>query len=260
MIRSIFDLLILLALLVAVGVVPATADDTLGDFEDGIEKREQKNSKRRNTNNADYTVDSDDDDAADEFAGNVLGAIFSGLFLSAGSTAEHFRSTSRGSPASAAVRLEGVYQSLTNTDVDGFTLRGEAVYAFIGVGGEYIRYHEDSPSQTLKFGSAEVLYRIAPSDVFSLTAALGARWVDGRDDRTGFSGGVSTGIYPTEWLGLEADLRWADLSGRTLGDYRAGLLFRVPAFPYVAVRGGYRWIKYQSETLDGAEVGAVLTW
>ena len=107
MIRSIFDLLILFALVVTVGVVPATADDTLGDFEDEIEKREQNNSKRRNTNNADYTVDSDEDAAEGEFFGNVLGAIFSGLFLSAGSTAEHFRSTTRGSPASAAVRLEG---------------------------------------------------------------------------------------------------------------------------------------------------------
>jgi hypothetical protein len=136
MIRSIFDLLNLFALLVAAGVVPATADDTPGDFEDGIEKREQKNSKRRNANNADYTVDSDEEAAVGESVGNVFGAIFSGLFLSAGSTAEHSRSTPRGSPSGAAVRLEGVYQSLTNTDVDGYTLRGEAVYAFIGVGGE----------------------------------------------------------------------------------------------------------------------------
>jgi hypothetical protein len=260
MIRSIVDRLILFALLMTVGVVPATADDTLGDFEGEIEKREQKNSKRQSTSDADYTGDSDEDAAEGEIFGNVLGAIFSGLFLSAGSTAEHFRSTSRGSPSGAAVRLEGAYQSLTNTDVDGYTIRGEAVYAFIGVGGEYLRYHEDSPNQTLEFGSAEVLYRIAPSDVFSLTGALGARWVDGRGDRSGFSGGVSTGVYPIEWFGLEADFRWADLSGRTLGDYRVGALFRVPAFRYLAVRGGYRWIKYQGETLDGAEAGAVVTW
>ena len=45
-----------------------------------------------------------------------------------------------------------------------------------------------------------------------------------------------------------------------MGDYRAGLVARVPRFPYLAVRAGYRAIQFQAETLDGPEIGLVGTW
>ena len=45
-----------------------------------------------------------------------------------------------------------------------------------------------------------------------------------------------------------------------LGDYRIGGLLRLPDFPFIALRGGYRVIQIQGETLHGGEIGAVFTW
>ena len=107
---------------------------------------------------------------------------------------------------------------------------------------------------------AEVVYRFTPNEHLRFSLALGARTIDGKGSRSGVHGGGSLGLYPWRWLGFETDLRWADIADRTLGDYRAGALLRLPGFPYVAVRGGYRGIHYQSEWLHGGEVGLVLTW
>ena len=45
-----------------------------------------------------------------------------------------------------------------------------------------------------------------------------------------------------------------------LGDYRIGGLLRSPDFPFIALRGGYRVIQIQGETLHGGEIGVVFTW
>ena len=67
-------------------------------------------------------------------------------------------------------------------------------------------------------------------------------------------------MYPVEWAGLEIDLRWADIDGSTLEDYRAGLLLRHPEFPFVGVRGGYRIMRIGNSDLDGGEVGVAITF
>jgi hypothetical protein len=87
-----------------------------------------------------------------------------------------------------------------------------------------------------------------------------ARRLEGQRDRTDFEGGLSLGAYPIEWFGVEFDLRWADVGNNILGDYRVGGLLRHPDFPFVALRGGYRNIQVQGESLRGGEVGAVITW
>ncbi len=232
--------------------VSQAGDDTLGDYEGSIERREQKEDQVERSD-----ADADGESGSDEALG---AAISSALVLAAGGSSEAWEDRRAGAPATALVRVESSYQSLSSADVDGLTTRAEVIYSFIGVGGEFIRYWEESPDQDLDFGLVEGLIRIVPSEYVRLTLAAGSRHIAGRRSRWAHGGGFSIGLYPLEWLGIEADLRWAEVSDRTSGDYRIGALLRVPHFPYLALRGGYRVIQYQNETLDGPEVGLVGTW
>jgi hypothetical protein len=160
----------------------------------------------------------------------------------------------------ALARLESTYQRLSSADVDGLTTRAEVIFSYFGVGGEFVGYWEDAPQQDMDFALVEGLIRLVPNEYVRLTLAAGSRHIAGDRSRWAHGGGFSIGLYPQEWLGIEADLRWAKVSDRTSGDYRVGALLRIPRFPYLALRGGYRVIQYQNETLDGPEIGVVATW
>jgi hypothetical protein len=244
---TIAPVLVVMVLIVSGG--PAAAKDTLGDFEDEVEKSEGSDSGGDDHGHYD---DSDDSDAFFAFLYVIAG--------SAGATLEHYAERRDGAPSAALLRVEGTYQALNNGDVDGYTVRGELVWAFIGVGGEFIGYQEGSPDQTFDFTTVEGLFRFSPHENFRVTLATGSRRLEGKRKTTVFEGGISVGVYPQDWLGLELDLRLADVGDNVLGDYRIGGLLRLPDFPFMALRGGYRVIQIQGETLHGGEIGVVFTW
>jgi len=224
----------------------ALADDTLGDFEDELD-----------ADGGNPGFETPDD------PGYGLGALIALPVLvvsSALTTLEHYADRKKGEPAAALVRLESSYQRLGEDNIDGYTLRGELVWAFVGIGGEFVGYREGTPKQTFDFTTVEGLFRLAPNDGVRLTLAAGTRVLEGKRDKTVGQAGFSFGLYPTEWAGLEVDLRWADLGGATLGDYRGAILLRPPAFPVTALRVGYRDIEVASESLHGGEIGVVVTW
>jgi hypothetical protein len=231
-------------------------DDTLGDFEKEVEKRERSESQGNGSSNG-TSSGSEADEAAVGAIGSILSTVLDVGILSAASGLEDRRP---GAPTTAFVRLENTYQRFARSDVDGLATRGELMLGFIGVGGEFVRYWEARPDQSLEIGSIEGLFRLAPNRFFQLTLAGGSRHIAGQKGHWAHGGGFSLGIHPWRWLGLETDLRWSKVGDRTMGDYRAGLLARIPRFPYLAVRAGYRAIQYQAETLDGPEVGLVGTW
>jgi hypothetical protein len=263
-----------LILTLGIGASSANAGDKLGDFEKEIEKNERRKErqdpdKRKTHRSDDYVEDPSsapypgypDDRASEDKDEEALGSLLATILLAhAGPTLEQYQKRRGGRPANSIFRLETGYQKLRDSDVDAVTIRTEMVWAFLGISGEFLRYSEDSPDQELDFGSLEALYRFAPSNKFRLDLAVGTRWIEGEGERSGISGGVSVGYYPTHWLGLEADARWANIADATLEDYRGAVSLRFPQFPYVALRSGYRSISYGSETLDGPEVGAVFTW
>lgn len=224
----------------------ALADDPLGDFEDELD-----------SDGGNPGFETPDD------PGYGLGALVALPLLvvsSAVTTLEHYANRKKGEPAAALVRLESSYQRLGDGDVDGYTLRGELVWAFVGIGAEFVGYRDGTPKQTFDFTTVEGLFRLAPNDGLRLSVAAGTRVLEGKRDKTVGQAGFSFGLYPAEWVGLEVDLRWADVGGATLGDYRGAILLRPPAFPITALRAGYRDIEVAGESLHGGEIGVVLTW
>ncbi|MBK7948816.1 MAG: hypothetical protein IPK00_08755 [Deltaproteobacteria bacterium] len=244
-------------------VRPCSADeDTLGDFEDEIERREDEenedDTEYRGSSSGSST--SEANEAIGTVIGGTIGAVLDGSAERATENLARPDQRRGGEPATAIVRLESSYQRLSHSDVDGLSTRAEILAGPLGVGGEFLRYWEDSPQQHLDFAAIEGLLRFAPNGYFQITLAVGSRHIDGRRSRWAHGGGVGLGFHPQTWLGFEADLRWAKVGDRALGDYRIGALLRVPKFPYLALRGGYRVIQYQNETLDGPELGLVGTW
>lgn len=248
--------LVLAPIALCVSAAAGAVDDTLGDFEKEVDERERSESGRGASSN-DSSSSAESDEAAVNAIGSILAAALEVGALSAGSGLEDRRP---GAPTTAFVRFENTYQRFATSDVGGLASRGELMLGFLGVGGEFIRYWEAQPDQSLEIGSIEGLFRLAPNRWLQLTLAGGSRHIAGHQGNWAHGGGFSVGIHPWAWLGVETDLRWSKVGDRTLGDYRGGLLVRVPQFPYLAVRAGYRAIQYQAESLDGPEIGLVGTW
>lgn len=227
----------------------AAADDTLGDFERSAGEREKG-----------IAVE-DQSEPLDEGAGILaLAALPIVGWFSIAHTHEVFAKRRAGEPAGAMLRLEPTYQRLRKGDVDAYNLRGEIAFSFLGLAGEFTRYKEGNPVQSLDLQSYELLFRILPSRKIELKIAGGVRRLEGDRDRTAGQGGISLGFYPEPWIGVEVDLRWAKVKKNLLEDYRAGLSLRHPAFPFIGLRGGYRSVALSGERLDGGEVGVVFTF
>jgi hypothetical protein len=243
--RWLFTVLLVLAFCLA-PYGPALAGDTLGDFEDEL-----------GSDGGNPGYESPDDPGDSVLA---LFALPKLIFSSALATHKHYAKRKKGEPTSALLRLEGTYQRLGDGDVDGYTLRGELIWAFIGIGGEFIGYREGTPKQTFDFTTVEALFRLATNDQIQFQFAAGTRVLEGKREKTAGQAGFSFGLYPVKWVGLEADLRWGGVGNTTVSDYRGAILLRPPAFPITALRAGYRNIEVGGESLHGGEIGVVLTW
>ncbi|MCP5041411.1 MAG: hypothetical protein GY944_10330 [bacterium] len=251
-------LVCIVAWLFLVPAQAAAAEDTLGDFEDAANERGDEDAAHERATGA-WTETSDDD----ELEGDALGAFLTlpAAFVAAAlSGYDEYETRGAGEPVAALVRLESGYQRLSHGDVDAYTLRGELIWAFVGLGAEFVNYREGSPRQSLALTNIEGLLRLIPHERLHISISGGVRLLDGKRNKTAGQGGVTFGAYPFQWLGLEADLRWADFGKNVLEDYRAGLLLRLPDFPFAALRGGYRTIRVRGDSLHGGEVGVVLTW
>ena len=96
--------------------------------------------------------------------------------------------------------------------------------------------------------------------VIRFDVAAGARGFERAFSTKGFQWGVSTGLYPVNYLGLEGDARWAFFDSGQLTDLRGALRLTYPDFPYASLRAGYRYIGIGDQKLHGPEVGLALTW
>jgi len=255
---------LLLALFLIAGLAPAPAagsdeDETLGDFEKEIQKEDR--SRRPGPDPAERPSDTlerqEGEAAAKAAAGWLIADLVGNAILS---TWEGHDTRETGLPALASLRLENGWQRLADADVDGYEVRADAFYRGFGISAEYLRYWETRPSDQLTAWTLEARVRFVPDEHVRLDLAVGVRGIERESSHTGLHGGASFGLYPSRWLGLEADLRWADVGDRLLGDYRGGLLVRLSGLPHVALRGGYRAIHVGDSTLHGPELGLVLTW
>ncbi|MCB0221505.1 MAG: hypothetical protein KDH09_17540 [Chrysiogenetes bacterium] len=189
--------------------------------------------------------------------GKGLEAVFKATVGTANYASEERKA---GSPVVPNARIENTYQSLIDADIDGYTLRGELGWGPIAAAGGWTRYSEERPPDELDSWFVEGLWRFGWSEHFRFDVAAGARGFERAFSTKGFQWGVSTGLYPVNYLGREGDARWAFFDSGQLTDLRGALRLTYPDFPYASLRAGYRYIGIGDQKLHGPEVGLALTW
>ena len=181
------------------------------------------------------------------------------LALEGQPTMDEYHRRASGDPVLPDLRLDQSYQAV-GTAAQGSSSRVQAGYAILGVDGEYLHYWERNPTASLDYWQAEALLRLSDSPSFRADLAYGYRGEATGPDSMAAQGGISMGAYFDYGIGLETDLRWADLQGTgVFGDGRVRALWRI-LDGHLSVFGGYRALRVADGHRDGPEGGLTLTW
>lgn len=257
---------------------PCAYSGTLKDFEDELDKKpsQPERKKRRDSDEKKrdpfrhrtgtgcldrrygepYDYENDEESLVSSLRWILMVTGVGALVVGGELTHKYFVGRKKGHPTLPYVRLENSYQRLLD-NVDGYALRVEGGWSFIGAGFEFLRYWEEDSPDTLNSYSMEALYRFAPNKYVRASLGTGYRLFQGDASHGGFQIGPSLGVYPLSFLGVEGDLRWAFISERTVQDYRGGLTIMLP---YFSARAGYRLIHVGNEDLHGPEFTLSLYW
>lgn len=160
------------------------------------------------------------------------------------------------SPALPTIRVEPSYQYLIG-GMHGLSGKAEAGFLILGVDGEYIRYFEKSPKQSLDIWDAHFLLRTIFTRHFGINLALGVKAVRGGQTRTGFDFGIPFYINITNNFIFDIQPFLATVSGKNIYDLGAGLAFK---YKLIGIRAGYRAMFVGDERLHGPRVGIFLQY
>jgi len=161
------------------------------------------------------------------------------------------KSRKSGEPLIPFLRLDLNYQNV-ESDVEALDSRLEAGYGPFGVQARITHYNEQEPEDELDIQQFHLLYRMSFGNHVEIDLGAGGATVHGENQNIGFSLTTPLLIHPTEHVGLEFRPAWATIRGNPLSDYDVGIVVNVS---HVAVRGGYRWMQSEHESLNGAYVG-----
>ncbi|UCH83336.1 MAG: hypothetical protein JSW50_12865 [Candidatus Latescibacterota bacterium] len=147
--------------------------------------------------------------------------------------------------------LDIVYQNVTSdiTAIDG---RIEVGYGPGGIQFRETHYEEDDPYDKLDFIQWHILYRMTYSQHIEVDIGLGSNIVRGDGSNSGFSVTVPIRVQPIRWVGAQFRPNWSSIKGNSISDYDVGITIGPR---YLFVRGGYRWVKAGSATLNGPYTG-----
>lgn len=196
-------------------------------------------------------------DVAAVSAAAVSGIIM--LAIEGQPTMDEYQKRASGDPVLPNLRLDSGYH-LVGKAAQGSSSRVQGGYAILGADAEYLRYWERNPTATQEYWQAEGLVRLSESAPFRADLAFGYRGETTGPDSMAAQGGLSLGAYFDYGLGVETDLRWADLAGTgVFSDGRLRGVWRI-LDGHLSVFGGYRALRLASGHRDGPEAGLTLTW
>jgi len=159
-----------------------------------------------------------------------------------------------GEPLIPFLRLDSHYQWV-DTDIYALDFRAEGGWGPFAVGIRNTRYKEnleDDTKDELDLLQIEFLYRMSWSKYFEMDIGIGALDVNGEEGNSGTSFSMPVLIYPVKNMGIEFRPTWTDINGNKIRDYDSCLVFRTD---YVSIKGGYRVVKIDEESLSGPYVG-----
>ena len=159
-----------------------------------------------------------------------------------------------GEPVIPFVKLNAGYQNV-ESDVEAFDGAIEGGYGPVGIRYRRTHYREKDPDTELDLSQVHFLYRMSYTKSIELDIGLGAVTVDGVDRNSGFSFALPFRFYVGKLFGLSFRPSWGTINDQSISDYDLGLSIGIR---YVGVKGGYRWLKAGSATLNGPFFGLQL--
>jgi len=203
----------------------------------------------------------------DAFLGEVFGELFGAIFfygLFAGGQDSVARINSEnnldvvprdlGEPLIPFMRFDTHYQWV-DTDIYALDFRFEGGWGPFGFGFRRTKYNEKVKNYNkdeLYTSQLEFLYRMSSSPHFEFDIGIGALYVNGDKDTSGTSVSLPVLIYPIKNIGIEFRPTWTSINGNSVRDYDGCLVFRTS---YVSIKGGYRTVNVENESLNGPYVG-----
>ena len=160
-------------------------------------------------------------------------------------------------PALPTFRFEGDYQKIIQNDVQGYRLNAEAGYLMFAGEFDWVHYFEKSTATQLRFMSPRLLIRSAPSRVFEIDLAMGAKIVSGRRAQTGFEFGLPFYFFIGPHVIVDIRNYFSAVHGANIYDGSFGLSGK---WKLLGVRAAYRVIRVGSENLHGPEFGLFAQW
>jgi hypothetical protein len=183
-----------------------------------------------------------------------LSAAYDGSSMSGKERLQYLRDT--GSAALPYIRLEAAYQK-TFDDVQGYDINLNAGYLNFAADFDFLHYFESNPNDQLKFISTHGILRMAPSPIFQVDLALGAKIIQGRGSRSGFEIGMPFYIYVSPYLYFDVKSYGAFIKGKDLYDVSVGVNVK---YKNAGIRVAYRTIDLAGDSLHGPHIGLFFQW
>jgi len=226
----------------------------LGSFEDSLDSKsgDKRNADEETKRHGEPGV------AKEQMAASIFETLF-GMFLAG--TFEMAQEEDKGyvyrtlkkehSPALVTFKLEGDYNWIAGNDHSA-SGRAEVGYLMFGLDGEFKRFWENNPSDTLNVVSAHGLLRALFGEVFEIHLALGVKDISGDRNREGFEFGLPFKAIFSNSIFWDVRPYVAFVNSKQIYDISTGLNFK---YKMIGARAGYRAINVDSQTLHGPEVG-----
>ncbi len=204
----------------------------------------------------------DDDDAADSFA-DLLVILSGGVALFGGLSSWERVAPSQDAPFEVIPRQDGqpllpiarvdAATMWVSDAIDATDFLAEVGYGPFAAQYAITRYDESDPDDELDVYHVLGLFRLSYGNYVEVGMGFGALTLDGEDSTRRFAFALPVLIHPHEHLGLEIRPLWSDLADRY--DV-AGLV----TWEHVSLKGGYRWLTGDQESLNGPYIGVSLRY
>lgn len=200
--------------------------------------------------------------ARDGFLETLFYFLLAGLFRDysdRGLSAREFHAMLKhdAQPALPTFRFEGNYSKVLGDDVHAYRLNALAGYLAVAGEFDWVHYFEQTPTAQLRIMSPRLLFRSAPSSVFEINVALGAKILSGRRTQAGAEFGLPIYFFLGKHAIIDIKNYYSAIQGANVYDFAGGISGK---WKLAGARAAYRYIRVGSESIHGPEVGLFVQW
>lgn len=244
-------LLMVLCFVIQAVSLPAIAEEQKGKL-DAVEAEIDKGESSESSSSSSTSSASAGEILAQSFFDVLIAFMMSGIGSGMENSGEIYHELkSEWHPALPTIRVEPAYQWAAG-NINAFSGSLEAGYLIFGMDGEFTRYFENQPTDTLDVWSAHFLLRSLFAKAFGINFAMGVKGVRGNRHRTGFDFGFPMYFFINRHFIIDIQDTFAVIKSTRIYDIGAGVSYK---WKFIGARAGYRALFVGSERIHGPRIG-----